>query len=252
MHRLSLVSIATVSTIALTQIASAADLPRKAPVYAPPPAPVFSWTGFYVGGNAGYGWGQRVNTTYVAPGGLNGFGDPDPISANGSGSLDPTGFVGGVQIGYNWQFAPTWVLGIEVDFQAFNLSDLFDRTIALPDFNTPLTQKSAPTGFSPCVDGWDTRLTGCWSTAPAASPSPKSISSRPTHSPVSSRVTPLSFRPIFLCFRHQDGMDGWWRGRICVLEQLVGQSRISFCRLGQHQRNIHASRSLLSTDSNSI
>ena len=130
MRRLSFLLIAIVSTIALTQIATAADLPRKAPVYTPPPPPGFSWTGFYVGGNAGYGWG-RANATYVAPGGPNGFPPQDqgPISANGSGSLDPIGFVGGAQIGYNWQFAPTWVLGVEADFQAFNLSGSVDRTI---------------------------------------------------------------------------------------------------------------------------
>jgi outer membrane immunogenic protein len=51
---------AAASTIAFTQIASAADLPRKAPVYAPPPpTSVYSWTGFYVGGNIGDGWGSR-------------------------------------------------------------------------------------------------------------------------------------------------------------------------------------------------
>ena len=91
--------------------------------------PVFSWTGFYVGGNAGYGWG-RANATYVAPGGPNGWppNDQGTISANGSANLDPTGFVGGAQIGYNWQFASTWVLGVETDFQAFKLSDSFDHT----------------------------------------------------------------------------------------------------------------------------
>jgi outer membrane immunogenic protein len=55
MHRLSHVSIAIVSAITLTQMATAADLPRKAPAYTPPPPAVFSWTGFYVGGNAGWG-----------------------------------------------------------------------------------------------------------------------------------------------------------------------------------------------------
>src|SRR5215831_18035399 len=41
----------------------AADLPRKAPVKAPPPppAPVYSWTGFYVGVNVGYSWGRSNN-----------------------------------------------------------------------------------------------------------------------------------------------------------------------------------------------
>jgi hypothetical protein len=53
MRRQSIAIIAAASTVAFTQVASAADLPRKAPAYAPPP-PAFSWTGFYVGAHAGY------------------------------------------------------------------------------------------------------------------------------------------------------------------------------------------------------
>jgi outer membrane immunogenic protein len=59
MRRLSLALLAAVSTIALTQFASAADLPVRAPVYkAPVMVPVYDWTGFYVGGNVGYSWGR--------------------------------------------------------------------------------------------------------------------------------------------------------------------------------------------------
>jgi outer membrane immunogenic protein len=97
--------IATVSTIALTQIASAADLPRKAPRYAPPPPPpVFSWTGFYIGGNAGYGWGGgNVDVGFVPA-----LFDASPFSVR----TDPKGFIGGAQAGYNWQYSAL-VLGIE-------------------------------------------------------------------------------------------------------------------------------------------
>ena len=65
---LSLLSIATVSFIALTQMASAADLPRKAPVYTPPPPPVFSWTGFYVGGDIGGARMSSQNYAFADPG----------------------------------------------------------------------------------------------------------------------------------------------------------------------------------------
>jgi outer membrane immunogenic protein len=134
MHRVS--AIVAASTVVFIHIASAADLPHKASVYAPPPPLLFSWTGFYIGGNAGYGWG-RASTTYVAPGLPDGFIPPDQVavSANGSARLDPTGFVGGAQIGYNWQFAPTWVLGIEADFQAFNLRGSFDGTFPIAEGN---------------------------------------------------------------------------------------------------------------------
>jgi outer membrane immunogenic protein len=74
----------------------AADLPRKA--YGPViPAPVMTWTGFYAGLNAGYGWASVENTA-------------------GGGSSDLNGFVGGGQIGYNWQINSI-VLGLEGDFQ---------------------------------------------------------------------------------------------------------------------------------------
>ena len=84
--------------------AAAADLPARsapAPMYSP--APVFSWTGFYVGANAGYGW---ANTSVTNIGG---------VAVTGSNNLN--GFVGGGQIGYNWQGASPLVLGIEADFQ---------------------------------------------------------------------------------------------------------------------------------------
>ena len=55
-HRLSRVLVGGFVAVAFTQIASAADLPRKAPAAPPPPA--INWTGFYVGGNVGYGWGS--------------------------------------------------------------------------------------------------------------------------------------------------------------------------------------------------
>jgi outer membrane immunogenic protein len=83
--------------------ASAADLPsRKGPVVAPVYAPVFTWTGFYVGANAGYGFGN--------------------VNANGFANVgDLDGFVGGGQLGYNYQIGQ-FVLGAEADFQGADLS----------------------------------------------------------------------------------------------------------------------------------
>jgi outer membrane immunogenic protein len=94
--------------------ASAADLGTRAPVYkAPPPvAAPYSWTGFYVGGDIGAFW------THSGPG----VWDPGPNPFSFGefpivGNLDKDGqFVGGVHVGYNWQFAPTWVAGIEGDW----------------------------------------------------------------------------------------------------------------------------------------
>jgi outer membrane immunogenic protein len=74
----------------------------------PPPPPVyvpaFSWTGFYVGGNLGYGWARATMDVDVAGIAL--------LSA----SQDLKGLLGGVQAGYNWQTGSV-VLGVEADFQ---------------------------------------------------------------------------------------------------------------------------------------
>src|SRR5215210_6078781 len=129
--------LSSVALLGLTATALAADLPRT--VVAPPPVPVvavpvFTWTGFYVGVNAGYGFSDRddddlfnngfggsglsVQTTAglapVVP--LSGF---NTFGLNGFDRREREGFVGGGQIGYNFQFTPGsgFVFGIEADIQ---------------------------------------------------------------------------------------------------------------------------------------
>ncbi|KQT49274.1 porin [Methylobacterium sp. Leaf456] len=102
--------------------ALAADLPRRA---APPPiftpVPVFTWTGFYAGFNAGYGFGtneSRGATVIAIPGALTSQGGG--VAAAGFSNRDSNdGFVGGGQIGYNYQLTPGSgvVVGIEADAQ---------------------------------------------------------------------------------------------------------------------------------------
>ena len=89
----------TVALVALgaTVPALAADLPArtytKAPVYA---APIYNWTGFYIGGHIGGAFNGSNNFSGLATGNNN----------NGS-------FLGGLQVGADYQFAPNWVLGVE-------------------------------------------------------------------------------------------------------------------------------------------
>jgi outer membrane immunogenic protein len=117
--------LASVGAIALTGAALAADL-RPPPVYLPPP-PIFTWTGLYVGINAGYTW-SNSNTVDVST--VNTFNNTAALSAVGLtygpaaalGSTDSlpvktSGFIGGGQIGYNFQFANSFVAGIEADIQ---------------------------------------------------------------------------------------------------------------------------------------
>jgi outer membrane immunogenic protein len=123
--------LASVGAMALTGAALAADLPSRAPppVYLPPP-PVFSWTGLYVGINAGGTWSSSssvdTSTTDV-------FGNPALVGgpaagfasaalATGSVPVNTSGFIGGGQIGYNYQFNNgflnnSFVVGIEADIQ---------------------------------------------------------------------------------------------------------------------------------------
>jgi outer membrane immunogenic protein len=113
----------------LTAAASAADLPRRA---APPvfvPVPVFTWTGFYAGFNAGYGFdaGSRNSVTQIVTTGASGIVLAPAGVAQGAGNglvsfgdrSSQEGFTGGGQIGYNYQFTPGSgvVIGIEADAQ---------------------------------------------------------------------------------------------------------------------------------------
>ena len=79
--------------------ALAADVPIKAPVIKPA-APVYDWTGWYGGYNVGVGVSQTIGRRE---------------SNRGSFDIGGAGVAGGVQGGYNWQLAPQWVGGFEVD-----------------------------------------------------------------------------------------------------------------------------------------
>jgi outer membrane immunogenic protein len=92
--------------------ALAADLPVKAPAYKAV-APMFNWTGFYVGGHVGWAW-VRASTTIVS----------DPSGAFPPGfnfCCDRDGFIGGAQAGFNWQTGQ-WVFGVEGDWSWTNSS----------------------------------------------------------------------------------------------------------------------------------
>jgi outer membrane immunogenic protein len=99
-------------------IAQAADLPQPPPPSVMratfiPIAPPFSWTGFYGGGNIGWGW-TNVSLTDAGPAPF-GFGPVFPLGS--TTSLTQNGFLAGAQIGANWQIHE-FVLGAEADFDA--------------------------------------------------------------------------------------------------------------------------------------
>ena len=116
---LAIAAIALIGTPAF-----AADMAVKAPP--PAPAPVYNWTGWYVGVNVGASFGN-VKTDFNAPVTifLNASNGPQGATADfaGSDTVYPSGFMGGGQIGYNWQFSPIWVVGLEADFQGADEKD---------------------------------------------------------------------------------------------------------------------------------
>ena len=113
-----LIGIAAIASL-LTTSALAADLAARPYTKAPPPPVVlYNWTGFYIGGNVGYGWGHANNSdNLIAPCPICLFAPPDfaTLAANGSNRVD--GAIGGGQIGYNWQ-VKNYLVGIEADIQA--------------------------------------------------------------------------------------------------------------------------------------
>jgi outer membrane immunogenic protein len=91
----------------------AAPMPAKAPVA--PPVALYNWNGFYVGANLGYGWNNVDSTSANLATG-----------EQTSTSSTRHGVFGGGQIGYNWQFDPNWLIGIEGDIDAADLTGSVD------------------------------------------------------------------------------------------------------------------------------
>jgi outer membrane immunogenic protein len=110
---LSLSGVSCVLVAALMGSANAADLPLKAPPAAPPP--VSNWTGFYIGINGGAGWGTAASSIDLsALGGTTLIGGVGSLGSFPVGSHELNGFLGGGQVGYNWQTGNI-VLGVEGD-----------------------------------------------------------------------------------------------------------------------------------------
>lgn len=104
MNRLFL---AAVAAVLCGSPAVAADMPVKAPAYRAPAA--FSWTGCYLGGHVGFGWGvARAQAAEFA-------------------DSQPAGFVGGGQVGCDYQ-ASNWVFGVDGSFSGSGMRDQQTQT----------------------------------------------------------------------------------------------------------------------------
>jgi outer membrane immunogenic protein len=135
----------TLGLVAMVAPAFAADLPVKAPP--PPIIPIFNWSGFYIGGNAGWGRSDSCWSVFATDGDL--FAD---------GCHDRSGGLLGGQIGYRWQMPGNhFVIGLEAQGDWTNISgshvSFFDPTITLGSKVDALGLFTGQFGFA-----WDTWL----------------------------------------------------------------------------------------------
>lgn len=100
---------------------------------ADPPVMGYNWTGVYAGLNAGGAIGKSTatTTTVFSPTGYFARSSPPAIAEAGDQSLDNNSFIGGAQVGYNWQFGK-FVIGGEVDFNYMNINESTECTAGYP------------------------------------------------------------------------------------------------------------------------
>jgi outer membrane immunogenic protein len=131
--------LASVALFGFAGAAAAADLPMRAAPPAPviAAAPLFTWTGFYVGGQVGYGWNANDNDFDVPTGYT-----VDGLPFTGFGGDEGDGFLAGVHAGYNVQLG-SFVVGVEGDIEGVfgDDDDDFDGVIIGP--NGPVTYSIA-------------------------------------------------------------------------------------------------------------
>jgi len=104
-------SLATAVLVAASASAFAADLPSRRPPPVYTPVPLFTWTGFYVGGDIGYTWGTDTHSN----------------PAGAVFQATPQGEIGGAHIGYNYQISQ-FVVGLEGDVDGLS----FRNTVGVP------------------------------------------------------------------------------------------------------------------------
>ena len=137
MKRLPLITLISIafagSTFAGPEAIQTSDKEMKTTV-APLPTCDFSWTGFYIGGRAGYGWSDGGNVDIDLFDAEEDF-EYDP----GHQHLESDGFVGGGELGFNWQVAKWLVLGAETDFSGSGIDGHSSREHDVPDFDPDMT-----------------------------------------------------------------------------------------------------------------
>jgi outer membrane immunogenic protein len=115
--------LAVIAVVAFGLVEAAHAAPKTLPVQSPPPATP-SWTGFYIGGHFGKGWEGQGSSAVSDPAAI--FDIPIPLASQ----LRSSAYLGGAQLGYNYQFAPNFLVGAEIDGTWTRLSA--SQTLVLP------------------------------------------------------------------------------------------------------------------------
>jgi len=127
--------VAALFTVALGATgAYAADLSPRTYTKAPAVVdPIYNWTGFYVGLNAGGAWNESNPTTTTRFPVLSYFADSSvaAIALVGNQHINRSGFTGGATAGYNWQISNA-VIGVETDFNYFGIKGSSTGTALYP------------------------------------------------------------------------------------------------------------------------
>jgi opacity protein-like surface antigen len=116
--------------------ALAADV--DVPYVKAPALPSYNWAGFYLGANLGGGFASEAAST--------------PL---GGVSINPGGVVGGVQLGYNFLLSPSWLLGIEGEFDWTSVQNtaIMTNPVATPTFDSDQNWYSTAGGRLGLVEG---------------------------------------------------------------------------------------------------
>jgi outer membrane immunogenic protein len=120
--------------------AMAADLPIRQPLKAPPQVVVFDWSGLYIGGHIGYGYGETdiADRNLLLP----------------TQRIESDGFLGGVQAGWNYQIG-RFVLGAEADYSYADIKGDVTTTIAATDVSRSSTTTWIATATARLGYTWD-------------------------------------------------------------------------------------------------
>src|SRR5262245_54291935 len=113
-HKRDLLGAMLIMSALLPAISAAAADPAL-----PPPRPAWAWSGFYIGGQIG---GFGGTSTFSDPHGPSVFGD----------KVNTSGFLAGLQLGYNWQLSPRWVAGVLADLSYLDSNGSFTCLQASP------------------------------------------------------------------------------------------------------------------------